>query len=236
MNEHPTADRKTIIRRGLLATSIILIVLLLDQALKIWIKTHFYLGEEYRILPWFRLLFIENNGMAFGMEMGSKLFLTIFRIFAVIALIWGLTVLCRRRNPVRTGFLVCIALITAGATGNIIDCVFYGRIFNNPMPPEVAQLFPESGGYAPLFFGRVVDMLYFPLFSFNWPEWMPFVGGQEFLFFQPVFNLADAAISVGVIVMILFYSKYLSRSEEWRDSDTESAGSDSEVQLTEDED
>ncbi|MDE7469823.1 MAG: signal peptidase II, partial [Paramuribaculum sp.] len=130
----------------------------------------------------------------------------------------------------------CIALITAGAAGNIIDCVFYGRIFNNPMPPEVAQLFPESGGYAPLFFGRVVDMLYFPLFSFNWPEWMPFVGGQEFLFFQPVFNLADAAISVGVIVMILFYSKYLSRSEEWRDSDTESAGSDSEVQLTEDED
>lgn len=205
-------------RRGLLAAAIILLVLILDQWLKIWVKTHFYLSEELEIFPWFRLLFIENNGMAFGMEMGSKLFLTVFRIAAVTALIWIIFKLCRR-DSLRTGFLICVALITAGAAGNIIDCMFYGRIFNDPLPPETAVMFPPGGGYAPLFFGRVVDMLYFPLFSFNWPDWMPIVGGKEFLFFQPIFNLADAAISVGVIVLILFYSKYL--SELWSSPKTE---------------
>lgn len=209
-----TLQHSATARRGLLATAIILLVLILDQWLKIWVKTHFYLGEELEILPWFRLLFIENNGMAFGMEMGSKLFLTIFRIVVVAVLIWYICRLCRR-TTLRTGFLICIALITAGAAGNIIDCMFYGVIFNDPLPPEVAVMFPPDGGYAPLFFGRVVDMLYFPLFSFNWPEWMPMVGGKEFLFFQPIFNLADAAISVGVIVLILFYSRYLSDMEGW---------------------
>lgn len=214
-------------RRGLLAAAIILIVIVLDQAFKIWIKTHFYLGEELQIFPWFRLLFIENNGMAFGMEMGSKLFLSIFRILAVGALIWYIVILCRRPIHLRMGFLVCVALITAGAAGNIFDCVFYGRIFNNPMPPAVAQMFPPDGGYAPYFFGRVVDMLYFPLFSFNWPEWIPGIGGSEFTFFQPVFNLADAAISVGVIILILFYSKYLSDLEGWN-KETEKEPSDAE--------
>jgi signal peptidase II len=194
--------------KGLLALGVILVVVILDQLLKIWVKTHFYLGEDYRIFDWFQLVFVQNNGMAFGMEMGSKLFLTLFRIVAVGVLIWIITRI-RRRSWVSCGFMTCLALITAGAAGNIIDCVCYGLIFNNPMPPEVAVLFPEGGGYAPLLHGMVVDMFYFPLFSFTWPEWVPWVGGDNFLFFQPVFNLADAAISVGMIVMILFYGKQL---------------------------
>lgn len=194
--------------KGLLALGVILLVIILDQALKIWIKTHFYLGEEYVITSWFRLYFIENNGMAFGMELGSKLFLSVFRIFLAIGLIWYLWKL-RTNTTVKTGYVVCVALITAGAIGNIIDCMLYGLIFNNPIPPQVATLFPPEGGYATLFHGRVVDMLYFPLFSFTWPQWMPWVGGEHFLFFQPVFNLADAAISVGIILVLLFYTRFL---------------------------
>ena len=194
--------------KGLIALAVILLVVILDQVIKIWVKTHFYLGEDYHILNWFQLVFVQNNGMAFGMEMGSKLFLTLFRIVAVGVLIW-IIFRIRHKEWVSTGFIVCISLITAGAAGNIIDCLFYGLIFNNPYPPEVAVMFPEGGGYAPLFHGMVVDMFYFPLFSFDWPQWMPFIGGDNFLFFQPVFNLADAAISVGMIVLILFYSKFL---------------------------
>lgn len=194
--------------KGMLALGVILLVIILDQALKIWIKTHFYLGEEYVITSWFRLYFIENNGMAFGMELGSKLFLSVFRIFLAIGLIWYLWKL-RTNTTVKTGYVVCVALITAGAIGNIIDCMLYGLIFNNPIPPQVATLFPPEGGYATLFHGRVVDMLYFPLFSFTWPQWMPWVGGEHFLFFQPVFNLADAAISVGIILVLLFYTRFL---------------------------
>lgn len=194
--------------KGLLALGVILLVIILDQALKIWIKTHFYLGEEYVITSWFRLYFIENNGMAFGMELGSKLFLSVFRIFLAIGLIWYLWKL-RTNTTVKTGYVVCVALITAGAIGNIIDCMLYGLIFNNPIPPQVATLFPPERGYATLFHGRVVDMLYFPLFSFTWPQWMPWVGGEHFLFFQPVFNLADAAISVGIILVLLFYTRFL---------------------------
>ena len=191
--------------RGCLVAIVALLVIISDQWLKIWVKTHFFIGESYEILPWFELKFIENNGMAFGIELWSKLLLTFFRIIAVIFLCIGMCKLHSCRN-LRMGFLICLALVTAGAAGNIFDCVFYGEIFNNPFPPEVASLFPEGGGYAGWFEGRVVDMLYFPFFSFDFPVWMPFVGGQEFEFFQYVFNIADSAICVGVFMMILFYS------------------------------
>ncbi len=198
--------------KGYLASAIILSVVVLDQILKIWVKTSFYLGEDLRIADFFHLYFIENNGMAFGMEIGNKLFLTIFRVIVasfVICYIYRI----KSKNYIKKGYIVCFSLIAAGAIGNIIDCLFYGLIFNNPFPPEVATLFPESGGYAPLFYGKVVDMFYFPLFSFDWPEWIPWLGGEHFIFFQPVFNLADAAISVGMVALILFYSKYLSNPQ-----------------------
>lgn len=196
------------IPKGYLALIIILTVIILDQILKIWVKTNFYLGESYHITDWFQLHFIENNGMAFGMEMGSKLFLSLFRIVAISILIYIIYKVCKQKQS-KKGFIICLSLITAGAIGNIIDCLFYGIIFNNPIPPAIATIFPEGGGYAPFFYGRVVDMFYFPLFSFNWPDWIPFIGGDYFTFFQPIFNLADAAISVGIIVLILFYSKHL---------------------------
>lgn len=194
--------------RGTIVAIIIVITVILDQVLKIWVKTGFYLGEDMPIFSWFHLLFIENNGMAFGMTIGSKLALTLFRIVAVSMLIWYIHSIYRIK-VVPAGYLACLAFITAGAAGNIFDCVFYGLIFDNPMPPQVAQLFPAGGGYAPLFMGKVVDMLYFPLFSFTWPSWIPFVGGDHFLFFQPVFNLADAAISCGIFVLIIFYHNYV---------------------------
>lgn len=194
--------------RGTIVAIIIVITVILDQVLKIWVKTGFYLGEDMPIFSWFHLLFIENNGMAFGMTIGSKLALTLFRIVAVSMLIWYIHSIYSIK-AVPAGYLACLAFITAGAAGNIFDCVFYGLIFDNPMPPQVAQLFPAGGGYAPLFMGKVVDMLYFPLFSFTWPSWIPLVGGDHFLFFQPVFNLADAAISCGIFVLIIFYHNYV---------------------------
>lgn len=198
---------------GTLAAIIIVAVIIIDQCIKIWVKTHFFYGEEYRIASWFRLLFIENNGMAFGMELGSKFFLTWFRIIAVGLLIFYL-VKMRKRKQLARGYVVCISLITAGALGNVIDCIFYGLIFNEPAPPEVAQLFPPDGGYQSLFNGRVVDMFYFPLCEWNWPAWMPLVGGEHFIFFQPIFNFADACLSVSVISLILFYSKFLAADKE----------------------
>lgn len=194
--------------RGFLLAGIIILVVLADQVFKIWVKTHFYLGEELEITPWFALKFIQNNGMAFGMELSSKLLLTFGRILAVIVFIWALWRVIPSRR-VRTGFLVSFALIIAGAAGNVFDCVFYGEIFNNPMPPEVATLFPAGGGYAGWFEGKVVDMLYFPLFTFVWPEWVPGVGGTEYEFFQYIFNIADASITVGVLLLICFYSNDL---------------------------
>lgn len=194
--------------RGWIALAVILAVIILDQAIKIWIKTSFYLNEDWEIASWFHLHFIENNGMAFGMELGPKVILTLFRLILAGALIWAICKL-RYLPKVKTGFIVCLALILAGAIGNIIDCMFYGVMFNDPMPPEVARIFPEGGGYAALFHGKVVDMFFFPLFSFTWPDWIPGIGGENFLFFQPVFNLADAAISCGMIAAIIFYPRQL---------------------------
>lgn len=192
------------ISRGTIAVIVILVVILADQCLKIWVKTHFYLGEDYQIFPWFQLKFIENNGMAFGLELWSKYLLTSIRIIAVGLLLW-LIIKIRNDLNIRFGCFIAMALITAGAAGNIFDCLFYGQIFNNPPPPEVASLF--GGKYAPFFQGMVVDMLYFPLFSFTWPDFLPLIGGRQYEFFQYIFNIADASICIGVMLLLFFYSK-----------------------------
>lgn len=204
---------------GRLAILVGMAVILVDQIFKIWVKTNFYLGESLPILPFFELRFVQNNGMAFGMEFGSKLLLTIFRIVVVTLLIWYIVKVCKQQK-VSKGYVVTLALIASGAGGNIIDCVFYGEIFTNPWPPQLAQFVPWGEGYAGLFHGLVVDMLYFPLFSFQWPEWIPAIGGSTFSFFDPVFNIADSAITVGILMLILFYSKYLPFGNE---DSTESA-------------
>ena len=196
------------ISHGRLAALIIVVIVVLDQIIKIWVKTHMCYDEEITIFSWMRIHFIENNGMAFGMELGSKLFLTCFRLIVVVAGLYYMRKLTARPD-IALGFKVCVAMILAGAAGNLIDCMFYGIIFNDPPFPFVAQLFPEGGGYGSLLYGRVVDMFYFPLAEWDWPSWVPVFGGEHFLFFQPIFNLADASLSVAVITLVLFYSKYL---------------------------
>lgn len=197
-------------RKNIWISSLVIIgLLLIDQISKIAVKTNMFLGEEIEIFSWFKILFVENNGMAFGMELGSKLFLTLFRIVAIIFIGYYIFRLIKNNDNIKRGYIVSLSLIFAGALGNIIDCMFYGVIFNAPLYPEVASIFPAEGGYAGLMYGRVVDMLYFPLFSFVWPEWVPFVGGGYFEFFEPVFNIADSAICIGIALILLFYRKSL---------------------------
>lgn len=148
--------------------------------------------------------------MAFGIEVFGKLFLTSFRILAVAVIGWFLYKFVKQ--GMKTGFIICIALILTGALGNIIDSVFYGVLFNESTHAQIASFMPEGGGYAPFFYGKVVDMFYFPIIETNWPEWMPFIGGNHFIFFSPIFNFADAAISCGIIALLLFYSKYLNEA------------------------
>ncbi len=191
--------------KGRIALLIIFSVLIIDQIIKIWIKTHMYWHESIRITDWFYIYFTENSGMAFGMEIFAKLFLTLFRIAAVAAIGWFLYKFIKLK--MRTGFIVCVSLVLTGALGNIIDSVFYGVLFDESTHSQIASFMPEGGGYAPLLYGKVVDMFYFPIIDTNWPEWMPFVGGEHFIFFSPIFNFADAAISCGIIALLLFYSK-----------------------------
>ncbi|RMG77847.1 MAG: lipoprotein signal peptidase [Bacteroidetes bacterium] len=193
---------------------IVALVLLIDQATKIWVKTHMRLGEEIPVFDhWFLIHFTENNGMAFGMEFGGnygKVFLSIFRVVAVFGLGYYLYYLNRKKAP--TGLIVSFSLILAGALGNIIDSLFYGIIFSDSFH-GIAQLFPENGGYAPFLHGKVVDMLYFPILKGTFPEWLPIWGGQEFLFFRPVFNIADSAITIGVAMILLFQKRYFSEHQ-----------------------
>lgn len=191
-----------------IAAGIPLAAIIIDQAIKIWVKTHMYMHEIIEITPWFKILFTENRGMAFGMEIINKFVLTSFRTVVAALLVYGIAQLIKR--GIATVFLVCLSLILAGAIGNIIDCMFYGMIFNNPPAPIVAELVPFGTGYDDMFYGRVVDMFYFPLVEWNWPNWIPFIGGEHFIFFSPIFNFADACITCGVIAMLLFCRKDLS--------------------------
>ena len=203
------AGKQTIWNRGWTAVIIVLVALIVDQVLKISVKTNMSLHESIDIASWFKITFIENNGMAFGMEIGSKIFLSVFRIVAVGALVYYIWQQVKERA--RGGYVVLLAMILAGAIGNLIDCMFYGLIFNASTYDHVSEFVPFGTGYAPFLMGRVVDMFYFPLIETTWPQWMPVVGGQEFIFFSPVFNFADACVSVGIIALLLFYRKELSQ-------------------------
>lgn len=197
-------------RKGLVAVGVILLVLVIDQVSKIWIKTSMELYDMIHITDWFKIYFVENNGMAFGIEAGGKLFLSLFRIVAVGFIIYYLIRLIKENYS--TGFIACIALILAGASGNIIDSIFYGAIFDASYPGHISSFVPFGQGYASVLHGKVVDMLYFPLIEGTYPDWIPFLGGQEFLFFRFIFNIADSAISVGVVLLLLFYRNTLSHS------------------------
>lgn len=188
--------------------SLILLMLTLDQALKIYIKTNFYLGEQVSVIGnWFYLHFTENNGMAFGMQLAGKsgkLFLSIFRTIAIAGL--GYYLFKQIKKKADKVLIYTLSLVFAGAAGNLVDSCFYGLLFSESNH-TIATILPTEGGYAPFMFGRVVDMFYFPLVSGQYPEWIPWLGGEYFEFFQPVFNLADACISVGVAVMLIFQKR-----------------------------
>ena len=203
------ASLKPYITKGRLATLIVIAILLIDQAIKIWVKTSLMLHESIHVTDWFYITFIENMGMAFGMQLGSKIVLSLFRVFAISALTYYIWLEVRRKS--RTGYIVCLAMVLAGALGNLIDCLFYGMVFCESSPFYVSYFVPFGTGYAPLLMGKVVDMFYFPLIETEWPLWMPFVGGEHFVFFSPVFNFADASISVSVVLLLLFYRKEISR-------------------------
>ncbi len=193
------------------AGSLIFIILFLDQILKIWIKTNFMLGEEISIAGnWFKIHFTENPGMAFGMELKflgeyGKMFLTIFRAIAIVFIGWYLVKLAKRQESL--GFVLCLAMIFAGATGNLIDSTIYGVIFDSSWG-QLAQFMPEAGGYGSFLEGSVVDMFYFPLFKGHFPEWFPFWASEQFIFFRPVFNIADASITVGVFTILIFQKRF----------------------------
>ncbi len=189
----------------------VLLLLVLDQSVKFWIKTRMTLGEEIPVFgDWFKILFVENNGMAFGLQLGKgsggKLFLSIFRIAAVGVLGWYLCKLIR--DKVTGGVVYSFGLIFCGALGNIVDSMFYGILFDASTTSKVAEFLPAGGGYARFLQGKVVDMLYFPLFEGYLPDWLPFWGGDYFIFFRPVFNFADSYITIGVLSLLLFYRKF----------------------------
>lgn len=195
-------------RKGLLAWIIIAVILIIDQLIKIHVKTTMTLGESLRVTDWFYITFIENNGMAWGMTFVNKLFLSVLRVVAICAIGWFIWQVVRQKG--RTVFVVCLSMVLAGAAGNILDSMFYGLCFTASTPYSVAYTVPFGSGYTDFLMGKVVDMFYFPIIHSTWPTWMPLVGGESFTFFSPVFNFADAAITTGVICLLLFCSKDLS--------------------------
>lgn len=208
---------KKFLTQGRLATLIVVAVLVIDQLIKISVKTNMALHQNIHITDWFYIYFTENNGMAFGMEFLPKIFLTLFRIVAVGLITWYLHKVTTHSEKFKTGYVVCLAFILAGAIGNIIDCIFYGEIFSQSTASSIAQFVPVGQGYADWLHGRVVDMFYFPIIDTFWPDWLPIWGGQRFIFFSPIFNFADAAISCGIIALLLFYSSYIGKSVNGED-------------------
>lgn len=195
---------------------LILLILVIDQLIKIYVKTHFAIGDDVKVLglDWFRIHFLENKGMAFGMSFGNtigKFLLTLIRVVLSVAIFIYMNKLIKRGE--KKIIIYSFALIFAGAVGNIIDCLFYGIIFNESTVFAAATMFPADGGYAPFLFGRVVDMFYFPLIDTTWPDWIPFVGGNNFRFFNAIFNFADASITIGVVLLLVSYI-WLSKSKK----------------------
>lgn len=191
-----------------MAVAIVVAILLIDQIIKIEVKTNMTLGEAKQVTDWFYIEFIENNGMAYGMKFINKLVLSLFRLFAIGFIGYYLAKIIKK-NVAPFGYVVLIAMVLAGAAGNLIDCLFYGLIFDASTPFTVSQFVPFGEGYSTFLHGKVVDMFYFPIIQTTWPEWVPYFGGSEYVFFSPVFNFADACISVGVVALLLFYRKQL---------------------------
>lgn len=191
---------------------LVLLLIVTDQLIKIWVKTHMCLGDSIRVTDWWFISFIENNGMAYGMSFIYKPILTIFRIIACTAI--GYYIYKVIKHSCKTGYVVCLAMIMAGAAGNIFDCLFYGQIFTVSTPYNISEFVTFGQGYAPLLQGKVVDMFYFPLIVTTWPDWVPVYGGREYIFFSPVFNFADSCISVGVVMLILFYRREMEKISE----------------------
>lgn len=198
---------KAIAGRTLMVVVLVVALVAVDQWVKVWIKTHMTLHESITVFSWFKIAFIENSGMAWGLKLGSKWVLSIIRIVLIVWIAMYTVRLVRERE--KWGYLVCMALIIAGAMGNIIDGMFYGLIFTESTPWTVAEMVPWGTGYAGFMMGKVVDMLYFPLIVTQWPQWVPLIGGGDFVFFSPIFNIADSSISIGVVVLLLFYRRTL---------------------------
>ena len=203
--ETKKTNAKQYIKMSITKKSLLLIFLLIliDQASKFYVKLNFQLGESVDVFSWFRITFVENNGMAFGMELFGKLFLTLFRIAAVVVLAVYIHKMIKRNA--RTGYILAVSMLLAGAAGNIVDSLFYGVIFNESTPVQIASFMPDSGGYAPFLYGKVVDMFYFPIISDN---------AGETIFFRYIFNVADACVTVSVVIILLFFRKELNESLE----------------------
>nr|WP_296086991.1 lipoprotein signal peptidase [uncultured Prevotella sp.] len=207
---------------GWLVTAMVIVLLVIDQIIKLYIKTHFCLGESVRVTDWFYIEFVENNGMAWGMSFIGKFWLSLLRTAAIVALIWYLHRIISQGKH-RLLYVVLVALVLTGAVGNMIDSMFYGLMFTASSPYYVSYSVPFGEGYAPFLMGKVVDMFRFPFFSYTWPEWVPFFGGQHGTFFDPVFNFADACVSVGIIALLLFCRPELEELGESRKKKEEKA-------------